>query len=47
MKHNNEKNYKIYARTRNKVKSIVAKERKKYEKDIAETSKSNCKNFWT
>ena len=47
MKHNNEENYKIYTRTRNKVKLIVAKERKKYEKDIAETSKSNCKNFWT
>ena len=38
--------YKLYAKARNKVKWLVKKEKREREKEIAQTSKSNPKNFW-
>ena len=42
----NENSYKLYAKARNKVKWLVRKEKREREKEIAQTSKSNPKNFW-
>ena len=39
--------YREYCKARNKVKSVIAKDRKKRERNIAESAKSNCKNFWS
>ena len=46
MNHNRDDNYRLYSRARNKAKKTVKKERKIREKEIAESAKSNCKNFW-
>ena len=39
--------YKEYVKARNKAKSIITRERKNREKQIAEPAKSNSKNFWS
>ncbi|KAK3095343.1 hypothetical protein FSP39_013497 [Pinctada imbricata] len=39
--------YREYCKARNKVKSMIKKDRKVRERRIAETSKSNSKNFWS
>ncbi|CAG2184497.1 unnamed protein product [Mytilus edulis] len=39
--------YRGYTKARNKAKATVAKERKNREKSIAESAKTNCKNFWS
>ena len=39
--------YKEYTKARNKAKSIITRERKNREKQIAETAKSNSKHFWS
>ncbi|CAG2210624.1 unnamed protein product [Mytilus edulis] len=39
--------YREYTKARNKAKSTVIRERKNREKDIAESAKTNCKNFWS
>ena len=39
--------YKEYTKARNKAKSIISRERKNREKQIAETAKSNSKHFWS
>ena len=36
----------MYAKARNKAKWLVKKEKREREKEIAQTSKSNPKNFW-
>ncbi len=41
------KSYREYCKARNKVKTTIAKDRKQRERLIAETAKSNCKNFWS
>ena len=41
-----ENSYKLYAKARNKVKWLVRKEKRAREKEIAQTSNSNPKNFW-
>lgn len=46
MNHQSEVNHKQYTKARNKAKSTVIKKRKERERDIAESAKSNCKNFW-
>ena len=38
--------YREYCKARNKLKHIVEKDRKARERNIAESAKSNCKNFW-
>jgi hypothetical protein len=38
--------YREYCKARNKVKTVIRKDRKEREKQIAESSKSNSKNFW-
>lgn len=40
------KHYRDYCKARNKVKTVTRKERKMREREIAETAKYNCKNFW-
>ena len=42
----NENSYKLYAKARNEVKWLVRKEKRERGKEIAQTSKSNPKNFW-
>ena len=37
--------YRKYTRARNKAKSTITRERKQREKEIAESAKTNCKNF--
>ena len=39
--------YRKYTRARNKAKSTITRERKQREKEIAESAKTNCKNFWS
>jgi hypothetical protein len=39
--------YKEYTKARNKAKSIITRERKNREKQIAETAKSNSKHYWS
>ena len=41
-----EEKYREYCKARNKVKKLTRKERKKMEKQVAESAKSNVKNFW-
>ncbi|MEW8545715.1 MAG: reverse transcriptase family protein, partial [Candidatus Thiodiazotropha sp.] len=41
-----ERCYKLYVKARNKVKWLVRKEKREKEKGIAESSKTNPKNFW-
>ena len=46
MKDHSDEKYKDFCRARNKVKKLVRRDRKEKEKHIAETAKSNSKNFW-
>ena len=46
MKDHSDEKYKDFCRARNRVKKLVRKDRKEREKHIAETAKSNSKNFW-
>lgn len=39
--------YRNYTKARNKVKSLVLKDRKNRERQIAESAKTNCKTFWS
>ena len=39
--------YRKYTRARNKAKSTITRERKQREKEIAESAKTNYKNFWS
>jgi hypothetical protein len=39
--------YKEYTKARKKAKSIITRERRNREKQIAETAKSNSKHFWS
>ena len=39
--------YRKYTRARNQAKSTITRERKQREKEITESAKTNCKNFWS
>jgi hypothetical protein len=46
MKTRDQVTYREYCKARNKIKSVVRKDRKEREGVIAESAKANCKNFW-
>ncbi|KAK3097774.1 hypothetical protein FSP39_013056 [Pinctada imbricata] len=46
IKNRTDDNFRNYAKARNKLKSILMKERKAKEKEIAKSAKTNVKSFW-